>query len=38
MVSKDAKFDTDGVLLKVRARRAFEVARAEGFAILEKTA
>jgi HK97 family phage major capsid protein len=38
MVSKDAKFDTDGVLLKVRARRAFDIARAEGFAVLEKTA
>jgi len=37
MVSKDAKFDTDGVLLKVRARRAFEVARAAGFALIEKT-
>jgi HK97 family phage major capsid protein len=37
MVSKDAKFDTDGVLLKVRARRAFAVAKAEGFAIVEKT-
>jgi HK97 family phage major capsid protein len=38
MVSKDAKFDTDGVLLKVRARRAFAVAKPEGFAIVEKTA
>ena len=38
MVSKDAKFDTDGVLLKVRARRAFAVAKPEAFAILEKTA
>ena len=37
MVSKDAKFDTDGVLLKVRARRAFAVAKPEGFAIVEKT-
>ena len=37
MVSKDAKFDTDGVLLKVRARRAFAVAKPEGFAIIEKT-
>jgi len=37
MVSKDAKFDTDGVLLKVRARRAFVVAKPEAFAILEKT-
>jgi len=38
MISKDAKFDTDGILLKVRARRAFAVAKPEGFAILEKTA
>ena len=37
-VSRDAKFDTDGVLLKVRARRAFAVADPTAFAILEKTA
>ena len=37
-VSRDAKFDTDGVLLKVRARRAFKCADADGIAILEKTA
>lgn len=37
-VSRDAKFDTDGVLLKIRARRAFKVAKPEAFAILEKTA
>lgn len=37
-VSRDAKFDTDGVLLKVRARRAFAVADPSAFAILEKTA
>lgn len=36
-VSRDAKFDTDGVLLKIRARRAFKVAKPEAFAILEKT-
>jgi HK97 family phage major capsid protein len=37
-ISRDAKFDTDGVLLKIRARRAFKVADADAFAILEKTA
>ena len=37
MVSKDAKFDTDGVLLKIRARRAFEIAKPEAFAVLEWT-
>ena len=37
-VSRDAKFDTDGVLLKIRARRAFKVAKPEAFAILEVTA
>jgi len=36
-VSRDAKFDTDGVLLKIRARRAFKVAKPEAFALLEKT-
>jgi HK97 family phage major capsid protein len=38
IVSRDAKFDTDGVLLKTRARRAFAVAKAESFAIVEVTA
>jgi HK97 family phage major capsid protein len=37
VVSRDAQFDTDGVLLKTRIRRAFAVARPEAFAILEKT-
>lgn len=37
-VSRDAKFDTDGVLLKIRARRAFAVTAPSAFAILEKTA
>ena len=37
-VSRDAKFDTDGVLLKIRARRAFKCADGDGIAILEKTA
>lgn len=37
LVSRDAKFDTDGVLLKIRARRAFKCADADGIAILEKT-
>ena len=35
-VSRDAKFDTDGVLLKIRARRAFKCADGDGIAILEK--
>ena len=38
MVSRDAKFDTDGVLLKTRARRGFAVAKAEGFSVVEVTA
>lgn len=38
MVSRDAKFDTDGVLLKCRARRGFAVAKAEGFSVVEVTA
>jgi hypothetical protein len=38
VVSRDAQFDTDGVLLKTRVRRAFAVADAEAFAIVEKTA
>jgi HK97 family phage major capsid protein len=37
VVSRDAQFDTDGVLLKTRVRRAFAVADAEAFAIVEKT-
>lgn len=38
VVSRDAQFDTDGVLLKTRVRRAFAVADADAFAIVEKTA
>jgi HK97 family phage major capsid protein len=38
VVSRDAQFDTDGVLLKTRIRRAFAVAEPSAFAILEKTA
>lgn len=37
VVSRDAQFNTDGVLLKTRIRRAFEVAQPEAFAIVEKT-
>jgi HK97 family phage major capsid protein len=37
VVSRDAEFNTDGVLLKTRIRRAFEVARQEAFAIVERT-
>lgn len=37
VVSRDAQFDTDGVLLKTRIRRAFAVADADAFAIVEKT-
>lgn len=37
VVSRDAEFATDGVLLKTRIRRAFEVARPEAFVIIEKT-
>ena len=37
VVSRDAEFGTDGVLLKTRVRRAFAVARPEGFFIIEKT-
>jgi len=36
-VSRDAQFNTDGVLLKTRVRRAFAVADASAFAIVEKT-
>lgn len=38
VVSRDAQFNTDGVLLKTRVRRAFAVADAGAFAIVEKTA
>jgi HK97 family phage major capsid protein len=37
VVSRDAEFSTDGVLLKTRIRRAFAVADADAFAIVEKT-
>jgi len=37
-VSRDAEFSKDGVLLKTRIRRAFAVAQADAFAIVEKTA
>lgn len=35
-VSLDPEFRTDGVLLKVRARRAFAVGRPDAFAVIEK--
>ena len=38
VVSRDAEFSKDGVLLKTRVRRAFAVADADAFAIVEKTA
>lgn len=38
IVSRDASFTNDGVLLKTRARRGFAVAKPEGFAIVEVTA
>jgi HK97 family phage major capsid protein len=38
LVSKEAEFRTDGVLIKVRARRAFAVGREAAFAVVEKTA
>jgi HK97 family phage major capsid protein len=38
VVSRDAEFSKDGVLLKTRVRRAFAVAEPGAFAILEKTA
>ena len=38
VVSRDAQFNTDGVLLKTRIRRGFAVADADAFAIVEKTA
>ena len=38
VVSRDAEFAKDGVLLKTRIRRGFAVADADAFAIVEKTA
>lgn len=38
VVSRDAEFSKDGVLLKTRIRRGFAVADADAFAIVEKTA
>lgn len=38
VVSRDAEFAKDGVLLKTRVRRGFAVADADAFAIIEKTA
>jgi HK97 family phage major capsid protein len=38
VVSRDAQFNTDGVLLKTRVRRAFAVAEPGAYAIVEKTA
>jgi HK97 family phage major capsid protein len=38
VVSRDAEFSKDGVLLKTRVRRAFAVAEPGAFAVLEKTA
>ena len=37
VVSRDAEFSKDGVLLKTRIRRGFAVADADAFAIVEKT-
>jgi len=37
LVSRDAEFRTDGVLLKTRARRAFAVAKPEAFSVVEVT-
>jgi HK97 family phage major capsid protein len=37
VVSRDAEFAKDGVLLKTRIRRGFKVADASAFAIVEKT-
>jgi hypothetical protein len=36
VVSRDAEFAKDGVLLKTRIRRGFAVADASAFAIVEK--
>jgi HK97 family phage major capsid protein len=38
VVSRDAEFTKDGVLLKIRVRRGFAVADADAFALIEKTA
>lgn len=38
MISREAEFTTDEVLLKCRARRGFAVARPQGFAVIEVTA
>lgn len=38
VVSRDAEFTKDGVLLKTRIRRGFAIADADAFAIVEKTA
>lgn len=38
VVSREPEFRTDGVLLKVRARRAFAVAAPEAFVVVEATA
>ncbi len=38
VVSRDAEFSKDGVLLKTRIRRGFAVADADAFALIEKTA
>lgn len=38
MVSREALFETDEVLVKCRARRGFAVARPQAFAVVEKTA
>jgi HK97 family phage major capsid protein len=37
VVSRDAEFAKDGVLLKTRIRRAFAVADAGAFAVVEKS-
>jgi HK97 family phage major capsid protein len=37
VVSRDAEFTKDGVLLKIRVRRGFAVADADAFALIEKT-
>jgi len=37
VVSRDAEFARDGVVLKTRVRRGFAVADADAFAIVEKT-
>lgn len=37
-LSREARWDTDGIELKMRARRAFKVATPEAFHVIEKTA